>query len=234
MASGGVAVRGGALVPGKDGPAFIAHGGGNKADLLHQALDAKADFVEIDLWVNHGRFEARHERSVFGTPLWFERWYLRWAPRHSFRLASLLRDTAGRTEIFFDFKNSDARSARLLGEALDEAGPDIHPVASSQLWHVLRVIQRTAPAVRLFYSIDVKAQLDLFLSVADRDVRPSGVSCRHSLLSREIIARLHDRGLLVVAWTVDDEDRGAELAEWGIDGITTHRVKELRQRIVGE
>ena len=40
MAASGVALRGGALVPGRDGPAFIAHGGGNKADLLHQALDA--------------------------------------------------------------------------------------------------------------------------------------------------------------------------------------------------
>jgi len=80
-----------------------------------------------------------------------------------------------------------------------------------------------------FYSIDVRAKLDLFLSVSDRDVRPRGVSCRHSLLSAPIVQRLRDRGLLVVAWTVDDADRARELVDWGVHGITTHRVAEMHE-----
>lgn len=213
-------------------PAFIAHSGGNTEELTRLALDSGADFLEVDLWVHRGHFEARHERAAYPLPFLVEKWYLRRAPRHRFRLGGLMKRAAAcGADLFFDFKNRDDASARLLGEALDEAGPEARPVASSQLWHVLRAVRETAPDVRLFYSIDVRAQLNLFLSVADRDVRPSGISCRHTLLNRETIERVHERGMQVVAWTVDDAERAARLAEWGVDAITTHRVRELRERI---
>jgi glycerophosphoryl diester phosphodiesterase len=41
---------------------------------------------------------------------------------------------------------------------------------------------------------------------------------------------LHDRGYLVVAWTVDDGERAMELARWGVDGVTTNAVPRLRDR----
>ena len=41
-------------------------------------------------------------------------------------------------------------------------------------------------------------------------------------------SRSLDLALLVVAWTVDDIDRAAELVGWGVDGLTTHRVAEMR------
>ncbi|WP_373324439.1 glycerophosphodiester phosphodiesterase [Tepidiforma flava] len=87
------------------------------------------------------------------------------------------------------------------------------------------------PAIDLLYSIDVRAKLDLFLSVAERDPLPRGISCRHTLLTRPIVEELRRRGLAVVAWTVDDLDRAQELADWGVDGITTHRVAELREAL---
>ena len=60
------------------------------------------------------------------------------------------------------------------------------------------------------------------------DVRPVGVSCRHSLLDRDVIADFHDAGLAVVAWTVDDGDRARELASWSVDAITSNRVGDIR------
>jgi glycerophosphoryl diester phosphodiesterase len=88
------------------------------------------------------------------------------------------------------------------------------------------------PEVDAFYSIDVQAKLNLFRSVVDRDARPRGVSCRHTLLSKPVIADLHKRGLLVVAWTVDDLERARELVSWGVDGLTTHRVAEMSAEFV--
>jgi glycerophosphoryl diester phosphodiesterase len=85
----------------------------------------------------------------------------------------------------------------------------------------------------MFYSADVPARLDLLLSVAERDQRPSGISCRHTLLTENTIARLQRLGLVVVAWTVDELDRAAELARLGVDGITTHRVAELHNLFQG-
>ncbi len=219
-------------IPAGHGPALIAHMGGNTAAAARIAVAAVADFVEVDLWVHRGRFEARHERAVYPLPLWFEKWYLRWAPRRPFTLAELLTETAGKAGVLLDLKNGGAAAARLVWEALDlvmPAAPCV--VASSQHWHILRQVKELAPEVGLFYSIDVPEKLDLFLSVADRDLQPSGVSCRHTLLTREAVAELHRRALKVIAWTVDDPGRAHELAGWGIDGITTHRVSDLRARL---
>jgi glycerophosphoryl diester phosphodiesterase len=105
--------------------------------------------------------------------------------------------------------------------------PPPRMVASSQEWKALRAIREVCPEVDTYYSIDVAAKLDLFLSVSERDERPRGVSCRHTLLTRETVAGLHSRGLLVVAWTVDDIERARELASWGVDGLTTHKVAEF-------
>jgi len=221
-------------IPATDGPAIIAHAGGNTAASVREAVAAAADFVEVDLWVHRGRFEARHERAIYPLPFWFERWHLRWAPRKPFGLKELFIETGGKTNVFLDLKNGSTTAAELVRRSLDEAHAKVRVAASSQFWYILRQVNERAPEVALFYSIDVQAKLDLFLSISDRDVQPAGVSCRHSLLSREKITMLRDRGARVVAWTVDDLDRAEQLAEWGIDGITTHKAAEMRQRLASK
>ncbi|MBA4180714.1 MAG: hypothetical protein C0506_09020 [Anaerolinea sp.] len=222
-----------AMVEGRAGPALIAHGGGNTAALAGAAIAERADFVEVDLWLHRGRFEARHERAVYPLPVLFEKWYLRWAPRRPFGLAELLEEAAGRVRVFLDLKGGAEDAARLVRRAIDEAGPKRPRIAASaQQWRILRAIHAVAPEVETFYSIDVQAKLDLFLSVSERDRQPKGVSCRHSLLTAPLVQRLHDRGLWVVAWTVDDLDRAESLAAWGVDGITTHRTAEFRSALL--
>jgi glycerophosphoryl diester phosphodiesterase len=48
----------------------------------------------------------------------------------------------------------------------------------------------------------------------------------------ELIDRCHDAGLKVNAWTVDDPDWMARLAEMGVDGIVTN-VPDVARRAVG-
>jgi glycerophosphoryl diester phosphodiesterase len=213
------------LLPGRSGPAIIAHGGGNSLDRVRDYVAAGADYLEVDLWLHRGRFEARHERRVRLLPLLFEKWYLRRVPSPHYGLAELLEAAAGSSAgIFLDLKNGGASAAEALAAVI--AGTEHQPriIASSQQWKALRAIAERLPAVDTFYSIDVRAKLDLFLSVSDRDMRPRGVSCRHTLLTGPIVRQLIDRGLLVVAWTVDDIERARELAGWGVHGLTTHRV----------
>lgn len=223
------AERPGVLIPGLDGPALIAHGGGNTEALARSAVADLVDFVEVDLWVHKGRFEARHERAAYPFPFLFEKWYLHRRPRKPFGLAELLEETAGRTRIFLDLKNGGESTARLVRRSLDQVGPDIHMAASSQDWHMLRAVGHLCPEVDLFYSIDVRPKLDLFLSVIERDEQPRGVSCEHTLLTEPLVGQLHERGLSVVAWTVDDLDRARELTVWGVNGITTHHAALFRQ-----
>lgn len=222
----------GLLDPARHGPALIAHKAGNTAMHALAAIENVADYVEVDLWLNRGRFEARHERRLFSRlPFLYEGFRISLAPRRPFGLAELLEQTEGRVDIFLDLKNGGPTAAQLVRRSLDEARYRHRLVASSQLWPVLRALRDVAPEVALFYSMGTQAQLDLFLAVAERDASPRGISCRHSLLTPRVIELMHDRGLLVVAWTVDDLDRAAELAGWGVDGITTHRVVELRERL---
>ncbi|MGE5594737.1 MAG: glycerophosphodiester phosphodiesterase [Hyphomicrobiales bacterium] len=221
------------LSPGQQGPALIAHKAGNTATNAIAAIEDVADYLEVDLWVNHGHFEARHEHRLFSRlPILFEGGRLSLAPRARFGLAELLAETKGRIGIMLDLKNGGIDAARLVKQAIEKAGPNNHRlVASSQLWTLLRAMHDIVPGVDLFYSMGVRSQLDLFLSVAQRDARPRGVSCRDSLLNEHIVKQLHDQGLLVIAWTVDDVERAAELAAMGVDGITTHRVVEIRERL---
>jgi glycerophosphoryl diester phosphodiesterase len=215
------------LAPGRTGPAIIAHAAGNSARRAGEAIAARADFVEVDLWVRNGRFEARHERAIYPIPVLYEKWYLRFAPRKPFGLADLIRETDARAGLFLDLKDGGSTAARLVRRSLDETGLPIRVVASSQQWATLRAAREIIPEVETFYSIDVLAKLDLFFSIVERDTRPRGVSCRERLLTPRVVERLHGLGLLVVAWTVDDADRARELAAWGVDGLTTHRVAEL-------
>lgn len=219
------------LAPGNAGPAIIAHAAGNSARRAGEAIAARADFVEVDLWVRNGRFEARHERDIYPIPILYEKWYLRFAPRKPFGLADLIRETNGDADLFLDLKNGASAAARLVRRSLDDAGLAVRVVASSQQWATLRAAREIIPEVDTFYSIDVLAKLDLFFSIIERDVHPRGVSCRERLLTERIVERLHALGLLVVAWTVDDADRARELAAWGVDGLTTHRVTELREAV---
>jgi glycerophosphoryl diester phosphodiesterase len=221
------------LVAGRDGPAIIAHGGGNAIARAHEFIEKGADYLEVDLWMHRGRFEARHERRMRWLPVLFEKWYLQRVPSALYGLEELLAETADHSAgIFLDIKNGGAGAAALLRRILS-ANP--HPqriVASSQQWRALRSMRELTPEVDAFYSIDVRAKLDLFLSVVERDMRPRGVSCKHTLLDRRTVRSLHDRGLLVVAWTVDDLDRARDLVSWGVDGLTTHKVEEMRAEFV--
>lgn len=206
-------------------PALIAHAAGNDIADARAALADGADFVEVDIWFRNHDFEARHERRMGPVPLLFEKWYLRFAPASPFTLERLMEGLDGEGGIFLDFKTSQPEAAEQVARILQAVPVDVPVAASSQWWPGLRRLYDRRPGTTVFYSIDVQAKLDLFRSIVRRDPRPAGISCRESLLTPAIVREMHDRGLRVIAWTVDDLARAAELAEWGVDGITTHLVR---------
>lgn len=216
--------------PGRESPLLLAHAC-NSIPAIEGAIATHPDFVEVDCWARQDALEARHARRLSPLPLLFDGWRLRRAPSVAFKLSHVLNHTRDRVHVFLDFKNGVRRAPALVRATLDALDPGIRVAASSQHWPTLRAVSRLCPEVDLFYSIDVRAKFDLFLSVQQRDPMPVGVSCNHRLLGRDAIGQLHQRGLLVVAYTVDDSERAAELASWGVDGLTTHRVDALRERL---
>lgn len=217
-----------------DRPAVVAHGAGNAVSGLERSVGEGADYVEVDLWVRNGRFEARHERRPLPLPVLVEQWYLRLAPRRPVDLEAVLRRLRARAGVFLDLKNGGARAAELLRATLDRFQPEVPVAVSSQWWYILREVAARCPEVTVLYSVDVPAKLALFFSVVEHDPVPVGMSCRAELLTPEVVERAHGRGLAVVAWTVDDPNWAAELARMGVDGITTHRVREIRGVLEGQ
>ncbi|WP_322794997.1 glycerophosphodiester phosphodiesterase [Tepidiforma sp.] len=210
-------------------PFLIAHGAGNSPALARAAIAERPDAIEVDLWLHRGRFEARHERRIRFFPFLVETWYIKRPHSPHFGLQELLDLTAGSgTALLLDLKNGGREAARALHRILEYRAESPPILASSQSWQLLRALRELQPGLPLLYSIDVRAKLDLFLAVADRDPHPAGISCRHTLLDEPTIRALRARGIAVIAWTVDDLDRASDLAAWGVDGITTHRVAELR------
>ncbi|MBN2305517.1 MAG: glycerophosphodiester phosphodiesterase [Anaerolineae bacterium] len=57
---------------------------------------------------------------------------------------------------------------------------------------------------------------------ADNEITLKTVNALHALYTPEHIQRLHDRGIQVTAWTVDEVDEARRLIEAGIDGLTTN------------
>lgn len=63
-------------------------------------------------------------------------------------------------------------------------------------------------------------QPDGFFVNAARD--GMDIDAHHDTLTREKIARIHELGMKVNAWTVDSAERAAELIDMGVDFITTN------------
>ena len=210
-------------------PPFIIGHRANSTREIAGFLKAGVDFIEMDLWVHHGRFESRHERALYPLPLLFERWYLRMrSPR--FDLTETAAAVDGRAHLFLDLKNGRKGVIPLIRATLRRF-PGLHISASSSDWPTLRVLHDNLDGVDVFYSMAVPERLDLFLSVIERDTRPVGLSCRATLLTPAIIERMHALGLRVVAWTVDERDQARRLASWGVDAITTHKPAEIREAL---
>ncbi len=206
-------------------PFLIAHRA-NSSDAVTRYLDASADFLEIDLWVHGSAFESRHERAMYPVPLLVERWYVKRRAPH-FELTDSVSVIDSRANLFLDLKNGGHSVIPLIRETLRRF-PGLHISASATDWATLRVLHDNVHDVDVFYSMETPERVDLFLSVFDRDRRAVGVSCRARLLTPPLVDHLHDLGLKVVAWTVDEADRARRLADWGVDALTTHDPAALR------
>lgn len=48
------------------------------------------------------------------------------------------------------------------------------------------------------------------------------IDIHHEALTEELVSHFHELGIKVNCWTVNDAERGEQLAEWGVDYITTN------------
>lgn len=84
-------------------------------------------------------------------------------------------------------------------------------------------VKEYAPEANAQYLIGGETDLLVRTDLVDRMCALGvDVDIYHRLLTPEHVAYLHERGLKVNCWTVDDAARAEELISWGVDFITTN------------
>lgn len=161
----------------------------------------------------------RHERKLPALPVFYDKWYIRFA-MGELKLPTLLREINHRADLFLDIKSATPRAAdAVLALYHDNESMMPRTLVSSREWKLLDRLAVAGTEMRMFYSVGRRSRLEALLRRARVEPRPAGVSIRHTLLSAEVVKRLHDAGLLVYAWTVNNHHRAAELVSWGTDGL---------------
>ncbi len=203
----------------------IAHRAGNNLHHLEQALAAGVDAIECDFWHARGHLTLRHERKLPALPVVYDKWYLRFA-FGELSLRDLLREINFRADLFLDIKSSTTRAADAVLELYhDNESMMPRTLVSSPHWRLLDQLADAGTEMRMYYSIGRRDAVDALLRRAEAAPRPAGTSIRHTLLSAEVVARLHGAGLRVFAWTVNNRRRAEELLSWGVDGMISDDVE---------
>jgi hypothetical protein len=191
----------------------VAHNAGDTVTAARRAIAYGADVLEIDVVAVGGKLRAFHDRPLpFGT--------------RAARGPALLWvwDAApARVAIELDLKQSGPlRLAPLFDFLRRHRDRDV--IVASRSPESLRAFRRHAPWVLRFLSVRSKLQLERLRWDAELRRALDGVSVREALLAAERVRWLHDQGLLVLAWVVDDPARVDDLTGYGVDAIATDNL----------
>jgi glycerophosphoryl diester phosphodiesterase len=221
-------------------PVRVAHRGAamsapqNSPAAFRQALETGADMIETDLRLSaDGEIVLAHDdeiRHPDGTPVVVADHTLEELRRVDLgggekipTLADLLEITRNRCAVMADLKG-EGFEEKLVGllhqyEFTDVIIPGGSPLSRQR-------IRKLDPNLPLSLSLDEewKPRLDDdFIASIETDA----VTWHYALLDEPMIARLHERGLKVFAWTVDSADEMSRLLACGADGIISNRVDLL-------
>jgi glycerophosphoryl diester phosphodiesterase len=196
----------------------IAHNAGNRAPSSALALAHGADVIEIDVSAIDGRLYAAHTPP----PGWF--------PTSAYRgptLDEAWARSAGARFVQLDLKETSAETMRLVLAFLDEHAGDRRVFLSTRNIAALELVSEQSPDVVRLLSIGNRFRLQALLEDPDRAELLHGVSIRAELLDAETMAWFKDRGLLVVAWTVNEVAQLNALVALGIDAVSTDNLAIL-------
>jgi glycerophosphoryl diester phosphodiesterase len=149
---------------------------------------------------------------------------------------------ARETGVHVDLKSGAAGEA--VSAAVDRFGLRERTIISSFHHHALRRLARVAPGLRLGVSFPrdrlgvdrrlgfrpvvgtglrvLRVATPRLVDVLLRRSRANTLVLHHALVSASVVACAHERGVPVVAWTVDDERDLERVERAGVDAIVTN------------
>lgn len=197
----------------------IAHNAGDSLDAMDRSLRHGAGVIEIDVVSSRGRLYAGHRRQI----PWLGPWLFRRPTLEQVWVAS------APVAIMLDLKESSPVFLARLFAFLAEHGRDRLVILVSGNPATLQAFQRQMPDVIRLYGASPPGRLEAFMNDEALIALVNGLNLRHERIDRQVGAWANARGLWLIAWTVNDFARARELAEIGVDIITTDNLAILSQ-----
>lgn len=195
----------------------IAHNSGDSFAATRRALIHGADVIEVDVIMHNGELYAAHDppvgvigRRAFRGP----------------RLVDIWQVANDAEVVALDLKQSSADFLTLTIAFLQER-EDYQVIVSTDDPQSLWRLADEAPHAFRFYSISTQGRLDAMRDDPDLVQLIDGVGIRENLVTDESAAWMHDEGLMILAWTVNDLQRVNELVDLGVTAITTDNLAIL-------
>ena len=210
----------------------ILHRGGNLRDLLPLASHPAIDAIEADIWVRGDHIVAHHDRPLGPLPFTMGPGGLHREPDDRVHLPDILEAVGAadpHSGLVLDLRSWLADPAPDLARELLQLASRSHVIVSCEVWSIADRLRAWVPDLRVAYSIRSEPQLRRFVaSGIEGQPESVAVAVRESLLhSAEEVRSLKRYARAVTAWTVDDPDRGLELADWGVDAVVSNHIAVL-------
>jgi glycerophosphoryl diester phosphodiesterase len=196
----------------------IAHNAGDGGPSTDLAVARGADMIEIDVRLVDDRLYAAHVPPPD------------WMPTVAYRAPTLgeaWSRTAGARFVELDLKDTSPSAVRLVVAFLKSHQDGRRVFVSARSIAALETLHQRTPDVVRLLSIGNQSGLQALLDDPSQAKLLNGVSIRADLLDTETMAWLKNRGLLVLAWTVNDVAQLNDLVALGIDAVTTDNLAIL-------
>ena len=197
----------------------VAHNAGNNLGTLSTALQYGADVMEIDVISARGELVAGREQP----------WG--WLARQVFRGPTLAQawDGAAAAEVVkLDLMQTDHGFLDDVVAFLAPRAGSRRVMISSRDPGVLLYLHSRLPGVTMLFSVAGPDAVHQLKSDSALQQAIGGVSVFQGLVDANLVAWVHQHGLVILTWTVNDSDRFNQLVRLGVDGITTGNLAILR------
>lgn len=208
----------------------------NTLAAVRSAVDAGADFVEIDVRVTRdGSVVLLHDATLerlWGLDRqvaevdWAEVVELGSGEERIPLLADVLSVVAGTPSTLV----IDVETPAVAEAAVEVVSGSGVRVAWCGDLDAMTTVRRLDPEASIWLPWDRR---DVPPADVLASLRPAVVNSEYVVLSRELVDAVHQAGLAVTCWTVDDEDAMRWVLALGVDAVTTNRLSVFR-KVVAE
>jgi len=206
----------------------ILHRAGNFHSLLPLARHPAVDAIESDIWIRYGETRAHHGRSLPLVPLMLDGKRIKREPP-PLGVADLLAAMTETSALVLDLRSWFGDPAPDLARVLLPLPDRSRIIVTCESWDLADRVQAWIPGVRVVYSVRTERQLRRYVQARlDGALPQTGVTVRHPLLNdAEVVQSLRRHAGWVGAWTVDEQQRAADLVAWGVDALTSNSLAVL-------